>query len=123
MSKYIIELNLIGLIKRMLYPTFPSSIRANSVLAISLLTYHNKLFVQMIDSGFIDLILNLCRDRNQEIEVKENSTLALVHFALDKKSINILIEKGVMDLFSAFSNTNSPAEDLNDSFNQEKDIY
>jgi len=34
--------------------------------------------------------------------VKEFSTLALVHFALSKRSINILISKGVLDLFDTF---------------------
>ena len=35
--------------------------------------------------------------------MKQFSTLALVHFALNKQSINILIEKGVMDLFNSFA--------------------
>lgn len=34
--------------------------------------------------------------------VKQFSTLALVHFALSEKSINILIKKGVLDLFDTF---------------------
>lgn len=46
--------------------------------------------------------MELCRDPNQEIEVRKYSTLALVHFALSKKSIKILIEKGVLDLFDKF---------------------
>ena len=95
------------MIKQMATSAFPSSIRANAILAISLLTYHRQLFDEMVKAQFIDLILNLCKDPNQEIEVRENSTLALVHFALDKRSIKILIEKGVMDLFSSFSQTNN----------------
>ena len=56
--------------------------------------------------------MSLCRDqnriRNPKLgKVREHSTLAickklflaLVHFALNKKSINILIEKKVLDLF------------------------
>ena len=38
-----------------------------------------------------------------DVQVKQYSTLALVHFALNKKSINILIEKKVMDLFNSFT--------------------
>jgi hypothetical protein len=123
LGKFILELDILKLIKQMLNPSFPCSVRANSILSVSLLTYHTQLFVQMIEAGFIDIILNLCRDRDQEIQVKENSTLALVHFALDKRSINILIDKGVMDLFSAFSNNQSQGLDLNDSASINKDSY
>lgn len=43
-----------------------------------------------------------CRDQNQDEKVQEYSTLALVHFALNKKSIKILIEKNVLGLFETF---------------------
>jgi hypothetical protein len=38
--------------------------------------------------------------------VKQYSTLALVHFALNEKSIQILIEKGVLELFDTFGKEN-----------------
>ena len=47
--------------------------------------------------------MDLCKDATGDIQVKQFSTLALVHFALNKQSINILIEKGVMDLFNSFA--------------------
>lgn len=78
-----------------------ASVRSNAVLAISLLTYHESLFNELISNGVIDIVMNICMDVNGEIQVKQFSTLALVHFALSKKSINILIEKGIMDLFNS----------------------
>jgi hypothetical protein len=47
--------------------------------------------------------MTLCRDKTQDTIVKQYSTLALVHFALNRKSIKILIDKGVLGLFDAFS--------------------
>ena len=47
--------------------------------------------------------MDLCMDPKLEISIKRFSTLALVHFALSRESINILLEKGVMDLFNALS--------------------
>jgi len=44
--------------------------------------------------------------------VKQFSTLALVHFALSKKSINILIEKGVLDLFDTFGSNQSDSKNV-----------
>ena len=47
------------------------------------------------------MVLKLCQD--EDIKVKQYATLTLVHFALNPKSITILIEKGVIDLFNSFS--------------------
>jgi hypothetical protein len=102
MFDHIIRLNLLKFILKISQEKYPSEVRSNAVLAISLLTYNEKLFDEIIDKGVIDLIMELCRDPNQEIEVRKYSTLALVHFALSKKSIKILIEKGVLDLFDKF---------------------
>jgi hypothetical protein len=74
------------------------------VLAISLLTYHESLFDELINNGVIDLVMNLCMDVGGDLTVKQFSTLALVHFALSKQSINILIQKGIMDLFNSLGN-------------------
>lgn len=79
------------------------TIRSNAVLAISLLTYHDFLFQELINNNVIDMIMDLCMDPALEISIKRFSTLALVHFALSKESITILLEKGVMDLFNALS--------------------
>ena len=49
--------------------------------------------------------MSLCKDKDQDVVVKQFSTLALVHFALNRKSIKILIEKGVLNLFDAFGNS------------------
>lgn len=78
-------------------------IRSNAVLAISLLTYHETLFHELINNNVIDMVMNMCMDPKLDISIKRFSTLALVHFALSRESINILLEKGVMDLFAALS--------------------
>ena len=42
-------------------------------------------------------------DPKLDIEIKQYSTLALVHFALSRQSINMLLKKGVMNIFNALS--------------------
>lgn len=111
MFEHITKLNLLQFIIKIAHKKFPSSIRSNAVLAISLLTYNEKLFDAIIEHGVIDLILELCKDQSIELPIKQFSTLALVHFALNKKSINILIEKGVLKLFDTFGKDNS--KDIN----------
>jgi hypothetical protein len=72
------------------------------VIALSLLTYHDGMFDELLEKRVIDFVMSLCKDTRDDIIVKEYSTLALVHFALNKRSINFLIDKGVMDLFNNF---------------------
>ena len=79
----------------------PAIIRSNAVLAISLLTYHEELFNDLIDNQVIDLVMRLCMNKDDQIQVKQFATLALVHFALSKNSIKILIDKGIMTLFNS----------------------
>lgn len=102
MIDQIVRLNLLEFIIKISGPQYASSIRSNAVLALSLLTYHEKMFDELIKRGVIDLVMDLCKDVSGDILVKQYSTLALVHFALNKRSINILISKGVMDLFNSF---------------------
>ena len=101
----IIELNLLEIILELCKSSFQSKIRANAVLALSLLTYHEKWFEELIKKSIIDLVMNLCQD--SDIDVKQFATLALVHFALNRQSISILIQKGVMDLFNSFASINN----------------
>lgn len=51
----------------------------------------------------IDIVMNFCMDPKLELSIKSFSTLALVHFALSRESIHILLEKGIMNLFSALN--------------------
>ena len=74
------------------------------------------MFDELIDKKVIDLVLALCKDLKDDIKVKEYSTLSLVHFALNKRSINFLIEKGVMDLFNSFGSFNGKAIKTNVSW-------
>ena len=107
MFELIISLDLLQFILKLSEAKYPNKIRSNAVLAKSLLTYNEKLFDEIIKQGVIDLIMELCRDQDQELQVRQYSTLALVHFALSKKSIKILISKGVLDLFDTFGSDDS----------------
>ena len=49
------------------------------------------------------MIMDLCMDPKQEISIKRFSTLALALFALSRDSIQLLLEKGIMNLFNALS--------------------
>jgi hypothetical protein len=91
MIEEISELNLLSIILELCKSDFESKIRSNAVLALSLLTYHEKCFDVLINQGVIDLVMDLCQDN--DLDVKQFATLALVHFALNRQSINILIEK------------------------------
>lgn len=102
MYKHIVNLKLLQFILKISDQKYPDNIRSNAVLAISMLTYNENLFEEIIKEGVIDVIMALCRDPNQETTVKQFSWLALVHFALNRRSINILIEKNVLELFETF---------------------
>ena len=70
MFELIISLDLLQFILKLSEPAYPNKIRSNAVLAISLLTYNEKLFDEIIKQGVIDLIMALCRDRDQELQVR-----------------------------------------------------
>lgn len=67
MIDQIIALNLLEFIIKISGPTYPSNIRSNAVLALSLLTYHEKMFDELINRGVIDLVMDLCKDSNGDI--------------------------------------------------------
>jgi hypothetical protein len=106
MIQEIIKLDLLDFIILISSKKFSTKIRANAVLALSLLTYHDAIFNELLDKKVIDLVMELCKDPYDNIQVKQYSTLALVHFALNKRSIHFLIEKGVMELFNSFGKFN-----------------
>ena len=103
MLQRIIDVKLLPFIIKLVDPKYSVTIRSNAVLAMSLLTYHEILFQELISLNVIDMIMDLCMDPKQEISVKRFSTLALVHFALSRESIQLLLEKGIMNLFNALS--------------------
>ena len=70
MYKHIINLKLLQFILKISDSKYPDSIRSNAVLAISMLTYNENLFEEIIKEGVIDVIMALCRDPNQETTVK-----------------------------------------------------
>lgn len=100
-----LRLDLLRFVVKLTDEKFSSTIRSNAIMTIKLLTYNPKIFSQMLSSGIIDLIMNLCKRRNEEILVKEKVTNALVHFALSDLSIKMLLEKKVLGLFEYFGLT------------------
>jgi len=62
LSNIILDLNLLDFILILCEPEFPSKIRSNAMLAISLVTYNNDLFSKIIEIGVIDKVLALCMD-------------------------------------------------------------
>jgi hypothetical protein len=62
MIEQIIRLKLLDFIIKICGPQFSSEIRSNAVLALSLLTYHDAMFQELIDRGVIDLVMDLCKD-------------------------------------------------------------
>lgn len=72
------------------------------------------MFDGLISKGVIDLVMDLCQD--SDLDVKQYATLALVHFALNKKSITIMIKKGVMNLFNSFATINNEVIQTNVSW-------
>ena len=103
MLQRIVETRMLSFIIRMLDSKYSVLIRSNAVLAISMLTYHEILFDELINQGVIDMVMDLCMDMKADISIKRFSTLALVHFALSKKSIQMLLDKGIMKLFNVLS--------------------
>jgi hypothetical protein len=53
-----------GFILKICDQKYSNTVRSNAVLAISLLTYNDKLFDEIIAWGVIDLIMELCQDQN-----------------------------------------------------------
>jgi hypothetical protein len=49
---------------KLIDPKHPAIIRSNAVLAISLLTYHEELFNDLIENKVIDLVMKLCMNKN-----------------------------------------------------------
>ena len=64
MFDHIIRLNILDFIIKITNSKFPSTIRSNAVLAISLLTYNENLFDEIIKKGVIELMMTLCKDAN-----------------------------------------------------------
>ena len=62
MIEQIVNLRLLNFIIKLVDNKFPPPVRSNAVLAISLLTYHEQLFNELISNGVIDIVMNLCMD-------------------------------------------------------------
>jgi hypothetical protein len=71
-------------------------------MSIMLLTYNETLFQKMLDTGTVDLLIDLVTDKEQEYEVREVCTQALIHFALHEKSIKMLMERNLIKKFEKF---------------------
>ena len=62
MIKDVINLNLLNFIIKISGRQFNQNIRSNAVLALSLLTYHDAMFDELLDKKVIDLVMDLCKD-------------------------------------------------------------
>ncbi len=67
MIEQIVSLRLLNFIIKLVESKFSATIRSNAVLAISLLTYHESLFNELIGNGVIDIVMDLCMDVNGDI--------------------------------------------------------
>ena len=70
MIDQIINLKLLSFIIKLVDTKFSPAIRSNAVLAISLLPYHESLCDELIRTGVIDLVMNLCMDAGGDLTVK-----------------------------------------------------
>jgi len=62
MYEYVLKIDLLKFIIKITDAKYSNTIRSNAVLAISLLTYNENLFDEIINKGVIELIMQLCRD-------------------------------------------------------------
>ena len=85
---------------KLLNQKYSVTIRNNALTAVAMLTYHEVLYNELINENVIDVIMELCIDPKTELSIKKYSSMALVHFVLNPRSLDLLLEKGVMDLFS-----------------------
>lgn len=67
MIEQIVSLKLLNFIIKLVDNKFPAPVRSNAVLAISLLTYHESLFNELISNGVIDIVMNLCMDQQGDL--------------------------------------------------------
>ena len=63
MLQRIQDIRLLPFIIKLVDMKYSVTIRSNAVLAISLLTYHEVLFQELINYGVIDMIMDLCMDQ------------------------------------------------------------
>lgn len=103
MIEQIFALKLLQFMLKLSDSKFTVAIRAHAVLGISLLTYHEKIFDELVQNGVIELVMDLSMDKECDPLIKINSTLALVHFALNKKSIQLAIDHNLMEIFTGLN--------------------
>jgi len=61
------------------------------------------MYDELMKHNMIDLIINVYLDRSLPFRFKQYASMAIVHFALNKNSLEILVQKNVMELFNVFS--------------------
>ena len=98
----IIDLNLFPTILKLIDKNMPPKIIANGILAINMLSHNSKLFDMILDKKLINMILKIAMDPNVEPILQQYSTAALVRFAINKKSLSILVENKIIDIFKIF---------------------
>ena len=82
---------------------YSATIRSNAFIAVALISYHEALYNDLVGTNVIDLVMEDCMDPQTDLSIKKYSTLALVHFAFNGNNLNILLEKGVLQVFNTLS--------------------
>jgi hypothetical protein len=80
----IVKHDIIGLVMSLSHSRLTTRTRSNCMLAVSLMTYNDKLFKFLLKNNVIDQLLEISKDKvSNDVDVKLYSTQALVHFALN----------------------------------------
>ena len=67
MYDMILKLDLLKFIIQLCDKKFGDQIRSNAILSISLLTYNERIFDEIIKSDVVmDMIMDICKDQNEE---------------------------------------------------------
>jgi hypothetical protein len=84
------------------------------MIALNQFMYCEHIFDKIVQGNCIDAIIFNCYDPKSDKEIKQVSAKMLSHFALNKKSLPILIEKNILGLFNIMKN--------NDSYNDDEEM-
>ena len=67
------------------------------------MTKVEPIFDLMLESPLLKAVLNYCLNTSDEdVYLRQSATHAICDFAMNKKSIKLLISLGVMDVFETF---------------------
>ena len=70
-----------------------------------MISYNQTFFDQILrdEDELLDSMLLICQDPRADNKIKLFASQVLVHYALNSKSMDTIIQKGVFKIFSAFN--------------------